>query len=102
MDGSSLQLCLSESTVVVLGGPRDLEVPSPVSQRSALIADLREQLNDDQVTAPLLLSWEEMQAWVACAEGQHRPGSVSRACISDEQGAATDREAMLLRALKVS
>lgn len=101
---SPLQLCLSKSAVVVLGGPSDLELPGPVSKRSALIADLREHLDGDAVTVALVPSWEQLRAWVACAEGQHRacPRSVSRAYISEERGTASDREAMLLRALKVS
>lgn len=74
----------------------------PVSQRSALIAGLREQLHDNEVTVPLSLSWEDAQAWFACAEGQELAGSVSTACGHQKHDAAADRDDQLLRALKVS
>lgn len=70
VDALPLQLRFTESAVAVLGGPIVLDIPGSCSRRSALIADLRDQLVDDQVIVPLPLSWEELLAWVACVEGR--------------------------------
>lgn len=112
LDLPSLQLRLNESTMVVLPvggrtrGTNELEVPGSCAQRSALIADLREQLDDDEVIVPLPLSLNEIQAWISYVEGQGRADSGPfswRHCIEleDADRDAPDHDATLVRALKV-
>lgn len=87
-------------------GTNELEVPGSCARRSALIADLREQLDDDEVIVPLPLSLNEIQAWISYVEGQGRADSGPfswRHCIEleDADRDAPDHDATLVRALKV-
>ena len=101
-ESASLRLTCDVASVLVSGTTDVLDIPASCAQRSTLVADLRDQLDQHEVVVPLPLGWDEVQAWVTCAEGQGNAGAGNRAVASSAKGEdAAGLDATLTRALKV-
>lgn len=96
----------SSASAAVAAKQGILDVPACCVRKSTLIGNLLDQLHEGGALLPLPLSWEEAQAWTACAEWQ---GASATARSHDQPHGGASRtaelqaegDATLLRALKV-
>lgn len=85
-------LKMAAGALAFVCGTETVDVPPCCSQRSALIADLLQQDQDD-VDLPLPLAMSEAKAWLACA--QSGGTGLERDCRH------SDQDGLLIQALKV-